>query len=204
MKLFRTFAAIALAAMASLSAIAMSVRPPSFDELVTQADSVIRTEVLGTRCVIKGEGAKRHIVTFVKVRVERVLVGEGATEMELEMLGGTVGTETMEVGGMTTFTKGDRDILFVKGNGQLFCPLVGVNHGRYLIVPREGQSGEFVARADNLPLRSEADVSVAIDHASAQRVLAAGAEEAMTTADFESRIIAKARGLGRKVPASAN
>lgn len=200
----RSLLAVALASLVSLSASAMSVRPPSFEELVAKADTVIRAEVISTRSEMQGEGAKKRIVTFVKVRVERVLVGEAATEMELEMLGGTVGNETMEVGGMTTFSKGDRDILFVQGNGKQFCPLVGVNHGRYLIVPREGKSGEFVARADNLPLRSEADVSVVIEHASEQRALAASSEEAMTTADFEARIIAKARGLGRKVPAAAN
>lgn len=132
---------------------AVSVAPPSFEDLVRRSDLVVRTEVLGTRCVEKGEGATRRIVTLIALRVEKILVGNAVPDLELEMLGGTVGDESLEVSGMTTFNKGDRDILFIAGNGRALCPLVAMNHGRYLRVRAAGDGVERVARADATPLR---------------------------------------------------
>jgi hypothetical protein len=49
------------------------------------------------------------------------------------MLGGTVGSETMEVTDAPKFKVGDRDILFVENNGTQFIPLVGIMHGRFRV-----------------------------------------------------------------------
>ena len=207
-RLFAVFALIC----ASQALFAMSVRPPSFEQLVGGAEQVLRTEVTDTRCVVKGEGAQRHIVTLVTVRVEKVIVGEAPAQVVLELLGGKVGEEGLEVGGMTTFHKGDRDILFVVGNGKYFCPLVAVNHGRYLLVPNEAKTGEFVARADNKPLHSTAEVSgelelptasSGVNTVSAQAAVQVGETGALSVEAFEAKIVECAKGLKAATQTSA-
>jgi hypothetical protein len=173
--IFARFLALVLCLCVASSLQALSVVPPSFEELVGRSEQVLRTEVLETRCVVKGEGETRRIVTLVKVRVEKAIVGEAPAELELELLGGRVGDEAMEVSGMTQFQKGDRDILFVARNGKAFCPLVAVNHGRYLLVPTESGAGEVVARADASPLRSVAEIRNSLGEPASVPAGAAGA-----------------------------
>jgi len=162
MHLHRILSAVAfVCATASLSS--MTVRPPSFEQLVAKAETVVRTEVLETRCEERGEGAEKRIVTIVKVRVEKAIVGQAPAEMELRMLGGTLNGMSMHVPGMTGFSKGDRDILFLSGNTRAFCPLVAVNHGRYLLVPKSNGTGDFVARANAAPLHDLAEISQPVE-----------------------------------------
>lgn len=174
----------------------MSVRPLKFEELVGRADLVMRTEVLDTRCVEKGEGASRRVVTLVRVRVEKVLVGQAPSELELELLGGDVSGFSISVPGMPKFVKGDRDVLFVAGNGRLVCPLVGVNHGRFLLVSCEGK--EVVARADHTPLKAVDQVGQPLRENMAmgrELLVPSTLEEGLTVDDFELSIIECAKGL---------
>lgn len=190
---------------------AMSVKQPTFEELVGRAEQVVRVEVLDTQCVFKGEGADRRIVTLVKLRVEKVIVGEAPAEMEIELLGGKVGDEALEVAGMTKFQKGDRDILFVAGNGRLFCPLVAVNHGRFLLVPNEGRAGETVARSDARPLRSVAEISTPVGEPVLRSAAAAGAapagiaalSEGMSVEQFEASIVECHKALKKGGPGNS-
>ncbi len=203
---------VAVGWLCALNALlAMSVKQPTFEQLVGRAEQIVRAEVLDTRCVFKGEGADRRIVTLVKLRVEKVIVGEAPAEMEIELLGGQVGDEALEVAGMTKFQKGDRDILFVAGNGKLFCPLVAVNHGRFLLVPNEGREGETVARSDARPLRSVAEISTPVGEPALRGAATAGGaaagvtalSEAMSLEQFEASIIECAKALKKGVPGSA-
>src|SRR5204863_8505653 len=54
-------------------------------------------------------------------------------QITLQMLGGTVGSETMVVTDAAKFKVGDGDILFVENNGTLFVPRVGIMHGRFRV-----------------------------------------------------------------------
>ena len=107
------------------------------------------------------------------------------------MLGGKVGDEELEIQGAPKFAVGDEDILFVRGNGRQFYPLVAIMHGRYPI-KRHPQTGrEFLARSNGEPLTSETDVSkpMAERSTSGPRVQAAQiTPSALTPAEFSSRI----------------
>lgn len=175
---------------------ALSVIPPSFEELVQKADVVVQTEVLSTRAEWTGSGENRHIVTKVKVRVDDCLVGEAPEEIELSFFGGAVGDEGMLIEGMPTFAKGDHDILFVRNNGKSFCPLVNAGHGRYLVVKSEKTSSSFVARSDGTPLRKTSDVSTALNEHS---TLAAKVDESafMSLESFKAAVIETARLEGK-------
>ena len=124
---------------------ATTVVPPTFDELVGKAELIFQGSVTNVRSQWVGEGAQRHIASYITFAIEDVLKGEPGASYTIQMLGGTVDGETMEVSESPKFAVGDRDILFVEHNGQQFVPLVGIMHGRFKI-QREAQTGrEIVA-----------------------------------------------------------
>jgi hypothetical protein len=82
--------------------------------------------------------------------------------------------------------------------------LVGANHGRYLIVSRDGGAGDCIARADFTPLRTADDVSLPLADYSEPQKLAmvaskqpAGLDSALSIEAFESKIRDCALRLGR-------
>jgi hypothetical protein len=139
---------------------ATSVVPPSFAELVGEADAIYRGRVtaVASRRVEGTDGQGSMIKTFVTLAVERVLKGTEKTEITLEFLGGSVGTESVTVSGMPKFAVGDREIVFVQKNGVQFCPLVALMHGRYRVLKDESTAREIVARDNGLPLTDANEV----------------------------------------------
>jgi len=119
---------------------ATTVIAPTFDELVSQAELIFQGSVTNVRSQWVGEDAQRHIASFVTFKVEEALKGQPGTSYTIQMLGGTVNGETLEVSDAPKFAVGDRDILFVEHNGEQFIPLVGIMHGRFRI-QREAQTG---------------------------------------------------------------
>src|SRR5437868_15511597 len=115
------------------AALATTVIPPSFDDLVGRAEMIFQGTVTDVRSEWTGEGAQRHIMSYVTVKVEETIKGNPGASVTLRMLGGTVGAETMEVTDAPKFKLGDRDILFVENNGTQFIPLVGIMHGRFRV-----------------------------------------------------------------------
>src|SRR5947209_17766176 len=79
------------------TALATTVIPPSFDDLVGRAEMIFQGTVTGVRSEWTGEGAQRHIMSYVTVKVEETIKCDTGASVTLQMLGGTVGTETMEV-----------------------------------------------------------------------------------------------------------
>ena len=138
-------AVFACATVASVQA--TTVIAPTFDELVERAQLIFEGTVTDVRSEWIGEGAQRHIVSYVTVKVEDALKGDAGTSYTLRMLGGTVGDDTMEVTDSPKFKVGDRDILFVENNGTQFVPLVGIMHGRFR-VQQDQQSGAAVVLTD--------------------------------------------------------
>jgi hypothetical protein len=113
--------------------LATTVIPPSFDDLVSRAEMIIQGSVTDVHSEWTGEGAQRHIMSYVTVKVEDAIKGNPGASVTLRMLGGTVGAETMQVSDAPKFKVGDRDILFVENNGTQFIPLVGIMHGRFRV-----------------------------------------------------------------------
>src|SRR5438094_5308535 len=115
------------------TALATTVIPPSFDDLVGRAEMIFQGTVTDVRSEWTGEGAQRHIMSYVTVNVEETIKGNPGASVTLQMLGGTVGAETMEVADAPKFKVGDRDILFVENKGSQFILLVGIMHECLLI-----------------------------------------------------------------------
>lgn len=177
-------------------AAATSVVPPTFSELVQEADAIYRARVTAVqaRRVALADGSGSVIKTFVTLAIERVLKGAEQSEVTLEFLGGAVGDESLIVSGMPKFNLGAREIVFVQKNGVQFCPLVALAHGRYRILRDDATAAERLVRDNGVPLTSPADVELplatlpaALRAASA----AANAGSALTPAAFETSIRAE-------------
>jgi hypothetical protein len=121
---------------------ATTVIPPTFDELVDQAEIIFQGNVTRVSSEWVGEGAQRHIMSYVTFKVEESLKGNPGQSYTVRMLGGTVDGETMGVSDAPKFQVGDKDILFVQNNGSQFIPLVGIMHGRFHV--RTNESGQQV------------------------------------------------------------
>jgi hypothetical protein len=172
---------------------ATSVVPPSFPELVAEADAIYRGRVtsIKARRVDVPAPTGSVIKTFVTFEVERVLKGPEQAEVTLEFLGGTVGDETITVSGMPKFNLGGREIIFVQKNGIQFCPLVALMHGRYRVLRDAATAREIVARDNGVPLTNISEVELPIDGIPAPvraASAASAAERALTTDAFEASI----------------
>ena len=146
MKLFRSLVCLCLVALPLITLRATTVIPPTFDQLVTEADTIFEGTVTGMRSEWTGEGADRHIVTYVTFRIEDAIKGALGTEYTIRMFGGTVDGRTVEVTDAPRFKVDDRDILFVTNNGTQFIPLVGIMHGRFHVQRDENGVSEKIAK----------------------------------------------------------
>ena len=141
---------------------ATTVIPPTFDQLVSQAQVIFQGTVTDVRSQWAGEGGQRHIVTFVTFKVEDTLKGTAGATYSIRLLGGTVDGETMEVTDTPKFKVGDRDILFVENNGSQFVPLVGIMNGRFRIQPDQQTGHDIVATGEHAPLHDVAQLGTGI------------------------------------------
>jgi hypothetical protein len=166
------------------SALATTVIPPSFDELVSRAEVIFQGTVTDVRSQWVGEGGQRHINSYVTFKVEDAIKGKPGGQITLQMLGGTVGSETMEVTDAPKFKVGDRDILFVENNGTQFVPLVGIMHGRFH-VKKDTTGQDTVFTDEGSPLSDVTQLG--------KDPKAASAGRAISKQEFKNAIQAKAQ-----------
>ena len=158
---------------------------PTFDELVTEAGSIVLTEVLETKSGWRQLGDRRAIVTDVRLRVERSLKGRNDGVVTVSLLGGFVGDVNQRVAGMPHFLVGDNDVLFLSAQRTLVSPIVGMSHGRFRVVMGHGGAGRYVTNAALQPILS-------VNSYARPERLAAG-QRALGLDDFLGLIAARVR-----------
>jgi hypothetical protein len=174
---------------------ATTVVPPDFDQLVNEADYVVRAVVEAVRAEYRDGPQGRLIVTKARLRIRETAAGQPPAVVELEMLGGQIGDDRLIVNGAPIFRVGDEDFLFVRDNGRTITPLVAMMHGRYP-VHRDAKTGrEFVTRSNDVPLQDVAEVALPMTTgAVAERQRrAVNASTALSPAEFVSQIRATRR-----------
>lgn len=164
------------------SASATTVIPPTFDQLVSQAEVIFQGRVTDVRSQWVGEGAQRHIVSYVTFKVEDGVKGNPGEAYTIRMFGGTVDGESMGVSGAPTFKPGDDDILFVENNGSQVIPLVGIMHGRFR-VKRDHSGRDVVTTNEGEPVKNVARLG--------REAAADSPRESLTPADFKAAIKSK-------------
>jgi hypothetical protein len=82
------------------------------------------------------DGAPQLPYTFVTYKIEELLKGESQVKsVTLQFLGGPHSNgKILKVMGAPFFDVGDQDILFVSGNSQSICPLLGCEGGRFRLI----------------------------------------------------------------------
>jgi hypothetical protein len=164
------------------SARATTVIPPSFDQLVSQAEVIFQGRVTDVRSQWIGEGAERHIVSYVTFKVEDAVKGKPGESYTIRMFGGTVDDESMGVSGAPTFKLGDDDILFIENNGTQVIPLVGIMHGRFR-VKRDHSGREVVTTNEGEPVKNVARLG--------REAADSSTNAPLTPADFKAAVKSK-------------
>jgi len=160
-----------------------TVIPPTFDELVNQAQVIFQGIVTDVRSQWVGEGAQRSIVSYVTFKVEDAMKGNPGSTYTMRMLGGTVGDQTVEVTDSPKFKVGNRDILFVENNGSQFVPLVGIMHGRFRVEREQASGREVVMTNEGEPLSNVSQLG--------KNKQAANAGTALSIDEFKSAVHTK-------------
>jgi hypothetical protein len=163
---------------------ATTVIAPTFDELVAQAETIFEGVVTDVTSQWVGEGAQRHIVSYITFNVQDTLKGNPNQKYTIRMLGGTVDGESMGVSDAPKFKVGDKDILFVEHNGTQFIPLVGIMHGRFH-VKRDQRGEEIVMNNENEPVKNVARLGRDQDNPGG------ASERNLTAADFKAAVKSK-------------
>jgi hypothetical protein len=158
MKPLRLLLLISSIALTIATTRATTVIPPTFDQLVSDAEMIFEGTVSAMHSEWAGQGSERHIVTFVTFKIQDAIKGAPGMETTLRMFGGTVDGQTIEVADAPRFKLGDRDILFVEHNGSQFIPLVGIMHGRFHVQPDETGLNEIIAKDNGAPLAQVAEL----------------------------------------------
>jgi len=184
---------LVLIGIALVRVTATTVIPPTFDQLVQQAEVIFQGTVTNVRSVWEGEGAERHIDTYVTFQVQESMKGNADVSYTIRMLGGTVGDETMEVTDTPKFNVGDRDILFVEHNNEQFVPLVGIKNGRFRVQHDEQTGRDVVLNGEGEPVRDLTKLGREEESVSAT--------EAISPEDLKSAVKSKLADLGSDHPA---
>lgn len=179
---------VILALLLPASLLAMSVVPPTFAELVSEADAIVRARVVAVQPFRVATPDGEIMRTRVTFEVETTLKGRHEGGLTLEFLGGEIGGVGLRVPGMPSFTPGGTELLFVTKQGAGVCPLVAAGHGRYRVLTDRVTGREFVARNDSTPLASEHDVQLPFSAATA---LVRPGSAGMSPAVFSARILAE-------------
>lgn len=173
---------------------ATTVIPPSFDALVNESDYIIHSRVKSVSTEKRPASQGVKIVTRVELEVLELIAGSPPSNVTLELLGGKVGDEEMQVEGMPRFIEGDEDILFVRDNGRTICPLYGMMHGRYGVRADSSTGQKYLVRVDETPLHSSAEISAPLgDHSSTPSARSVEIAGALAPAEFIRQIKAAIR-----------
>ncbi len=174
----------------SAGALATTVVPPDFDQLVNESDFIVRAMVKSVTSEFRTDAGGKIIITKVALEVREVVAGTPPTEVVLQLLGGKVGDEELVLEGAPRFKVGDEDVLFVRDNGRTMVPLVAMMHGRYPVMKESATGRRYMARENKAPLTTTAEVAQPMtdDSATASRQPAKTPAQAMAPEDFIQRV----------------
>lgn len=143
----------ALAAFFSPPAPAVVFGHKEFNQLVDEAQIVFIGTVAGTHA---RKIANDLIVTDIAFREVQTIKGtEAGGSTAITVLGGTLGDERIEIGGVPHFQPGARYVVFSKGNGRAVFPVVGGDQGMFRVMIDSGTGQPVVLDADGKAIRQD-------------------------------------------------
>jgi hypothetical protein len=115
-------------------------------ELVAGATLVIAGTPLESRSLWENDAHGRRIVTYTRVRVERLLDGPPQSEVWVRTLGGEVDEIGQQVAGEAALRVAQPSLLFLKGRVDGTQAVVGMEQGQYPLDARP-ENGSAKVRA---------------------------------------------------------
>lgn len=164
----------------------------SLDELIIAAPSIVVATVESRRAEVEYYGNSRLIITKVTLRVEQTVKGSTPERLVVEVLGGTLGDETLRVSHVPEFRVGDRDVLFLSHAPHAVSPLVGSDQGRFRVLADNETGVPRVLTRGFEPLTSLSQVG-AVRTSVARRLSAA-----LSLNDFVTAVRDRVRTLGAR------
>lgn len=127
---------------------ALTVPTYGFDEVIERAELIVIGTVRETHSAWDASG--QTIFTRALLDELELLKGEvPASVYELEVPGGVVGDAAQVYPGIPVLRRGERYVLFIRGDRQHFIPFVGAYQGVYSVLRSGGE--EHVFRYDQPP-----------------------------------------------------
>jgi hypothetical protein len=136
--IWRTLAAVAVAAVASLSlpqAHGSSAIPLSLRQITQSAAIIADATVQSINSYWATPSGAQTLRTKVTFTVNQALKGNPGSTFTLEFLGGTVGEQSLTVEGVPQFQPGERYIIFSESPDKaVVCPILGVDQGALRVI----------------------------------------------------------------------
>jgi len=186
-----------LLTLVPLATQATTVIAPSFDRMVDSSDYIVRATVKSVTSEWRDNPDKpgqRYIGSRVALEVLEVIKGTPPSPLVLDLVGGRVGDKELTIEGMPRFVVGEDTVLFVKGNGRLIVPLVGMMHGKFSVRRDKRTGREEILRHNGDPLYSEQLAATAEGTTVARDAKASP----LTAAEFTARIRNSAKFYNRE------
>lgn len=190
--LTRLLAAGFLAISLSSALPAMSVRVPTFPELVSGSGQIVRGRVVKVEPVDRiAPDGRPFVKTQVTWEIESTVKGSAGQTLTLEFLGGKTAARHLRIPGMPKFTVGDTEYLFVEPNTAIVCPVFAGGYGRYFVAQDEVTGRRYVTRDNRVPLTDSTQVAEPLNNALPAVLAARPASEALSVEQFETAIRAE-------------
>jgi hypothetical protein len=136
--------------LVTTAADAMVVQKRDFADLAARAEQIVVGTVSDITPSQDESGAPLTLVTFTNLTV---LKGNVPDPFTLELSGGPSSSGlNLQIPGMPAFSVGEEAVLFVAGNGENVCPLVGVWQGLFRVRFDPERGTDVVESHDNVPV----------------------------------------------------
>jgi hypothetical protein len=134
----------------AVPSLATSFEQKNFDQLVAEAEDIFAGTAI---TALPRRLAAGGIVTDVTFSNLQIVKGNSAsTEISLMTMGGTIGTETMQIRGLPKFQTGNTYLIFSQGNGTTIFPVVGGDQGMFQIRSDVVTGEKRVYSANGMPI----------------------------------------------------
>ena len=127
---------IALGVCAGPAALATTVAPAAFTEMVSGSQVIVHGSVVDVRA--RASGGRGTIETVVTVAVVTPLKGDTTAAVVFRVPGGQVGRYRRVMVGAPTFTPGEELVLFLRGHAPAMPMPFGLHQGVYRVTRSGG------------------------------------------------------------------
>ena len=143
---------VAFALATAVAATATTLVPQDLSAMIDEAELIFVGSALHSEVVAAEKGAVP--VTLVTFAVDETLKGETEYPGEITLLfgGGAIGERGFAFPGMPEFALGDRHLLFVAGNGERLCPIMGWAQGKLDFVAHPETGAELLVDHSGRPV----------------------------------------------------